>query len=260
MAALPTVVSFWRGPVTWIERLCVASMRAPGHRVEVFSYEPEALSRVGLECEVRDARDVIAPPDDIPSHNLGTLTAEAVLSDVFRLALLKQERGLWCDMDCLFIRQVDFDGEIFGWERPGSIANGVLRLSAQSPALNEFIRFSQKRPIVCPWWSLEKAMRMRAHYWLTRTSTLPRGAPPFGPRALTYFLEKHGRLDAALAREVFYPVHYSKAGDLVDPADPVTPILTERSRIVHLWHSLLFRIPYPPPTSFLGKQIKRYGL
>lgn len=93
MKTLPTVVSFWRGPVTWIERLSVASMLEVGHRVEVFSYEPESLSSSGLGCEVHDAREIIPIPDDILPRDRGT-TAEAVLSDVFRLHLMRQERGL----------------------------------------------------------------------------------------------------------------------------------------------------------------------
>lgn len=258
MSTLPTVVSFWRGPVTWIERLCVASMLEVGHRVEVFSYEPESLSKAGLECEIRDAWEVLPAPDDILPRNRGT-TAEAVLSDVFRLHLMKQERGLWSDMDCLFLRPVDFQGEIFAWQTPDLIANGVLRLSADNPALDDYIAFTQKRPVICPWWTFEKAVRMRVRYALTGTSTPPTEGP-FGPRALTYFLEKHSCQDAALNPDVFYSVPATRAADTLDPIDPVSSILSEETRIVHLWRGQLSKLPPPPPSSFVGKHLKRLSI
>lgn len=162
-------------------------------------------------------------------------------------------------MDCLFLRPVDFEGEIFGWEKSHLIGNSVLKLSKTNPALSDLINFTRKRPVICPWWTFEKALRMRARYALTRTSTPPTEGP-FGPRALTYFLHKHERHNAGLSPDVFYPVPATSAADALDPTDPVSPILSDETRIVHLWRGQLSKLPAPSPSSFLGQHIKRLGI
>ena len=57
MSNLPTIVSFWHGPMSWLEALSIASFRRQGHRVEVYSYDPvEGLPEGAI---ARDAAEVL---------------------------------------------------------------------------------------------------------------------------------------------------------------------------------------------------------
>jgi hypothetical protein len=53
------LLSFWEGSVTWLERLCVASMIQHNHPVAIYTYDPDALKKYNSGAEIRDAREVI---------------------------------------------------------------------------------------------------------------------------------------------------------------------------------------------------------
>ena len=54
------LLSFWEGPVTWVERLCVASMLQQGHELTIYTFDPEALSRCNLGADIRHVSEVLS--------------------------------------------------------------------------------------------------------------------------------------------------------------------------------------------------------
>ena len=87
------LVSYWDGPVKWLERLCVRSMREAGHPVILFGHDVAALEREGLGAsEIHDAREILA--EDHPANRYrrpyeGTDVAEKAMQ-----AYLDWEYGL----------------------------------------------------------------------------------------------------------------------------------------------------------------------
>src|SRR5690606_23287673 len=77
---LPTIVSFWHGPMSWLEALCIAAFHRHGHRVEVFAFDPvEGLPTTAVW---RDAAELMPREDLVFYKGKGT---PAVFSDRFRL-------------------------------------------------------------------------------------------------------------------------------------------------------------------------------
>ena len=87
---LPTIVSFWHGPLSWLEILCITSFVRQGHKVEVYSYEPITALPAGAEW--RDATTVLPQEKLVFYKGRGT---PGVFSDHFRYAALKAGLGQW---------------------------------------------------------------------------------------------------------------------------------------------------------------------
>ena len=79
---------------------------------------------------------------------------------------------------------------------------------------------------------------------------------------LTYLAKKYGVSKLAKERSVFYPVRHRQAKLFCGPPEPVESQLTNETRAVHLWHSVLNREARvsPPPGSYLEAACRHYRL
>ncbi len=252
--------SFWTGPITWMERLCVASARRVGHTLTVFSYDPAPLREAGLGVSVADARDVYICDDGLSDLRQ---SRPDYFSDHFRLEGMARGLGTWVDLDVVFLTPLPDTPYLFGWENDEVIGSAVLRIPAGSDLLDSYLAYCRQRPIrpAPPWWPATR----RIVHTLKYHSNKWRGRKParllYGPVALTHFVREHGLLEMAVPPEVIYPV--SRAQLFYDPVDRVGGLLTPRTAVVHLWHRYFVEyhgMADPPPTSWIGKKCREYGL
>lgn len=244
-------VSFWRGPIGWMERLCIQSMLRHGARLSVYSYEPLGLP-AGVEA--RDARVII--PEGTPSHALINEQV-AAFADVFRYQLMRRGLGIWVDLDLYFLRPLGLTGPyIFGWEKVDRVNNAVLLMPSDCPVLGDLIAFCERRPVLAPWWRRKHIWRQRLAIAVGRPLPLSRfPKAQFGPKALTYFLGQQGILDKALPQATFYPVAPQDHAVLLGPSAVVERLIDARTIAVHLWSSDIKRRlagRMPPPDSYIG--------
>ncbi|MBU1305902.1 MAG: hypothetical protein KKF33_10320, partial [Alphaproteobacteria bacterium] len=87
---LPTIVSFWHGPMSWLERLSIASFHRAGHQVEVYGFDP--IDGLPTEAIARNAADVLPRETLVFYKGKGT---PGVFSDYFRMMALRQGRGVY---------------------------------------------------------------------------------------------------------------------------------------------------------------------
>ncbi len=259
---LAQIVSFWSGPVSYLERTCAASMRAQGHPVTIYSYTPALIEAAKLDADVRDARTILALNDEIARI---AAAKPAIVADLFRLALMQQGAGVWLDLDIVQIAPLPRpSGPLFAVEgTKGKINNAALYLPKDSPLLAEMMRFTAARPVMAPWWTGRRWLKHSAAQWIGRP------IPPescqwgvFGPKALTWFADQNGLRGHALGPETFYPVAWDDRADLVDDVD-VAGRFTEKSIGVHLWANGLRKLIAEKgihPASFLAKTAQRYGI
>jgi hypothetical protein len=81
--------SFWSGgELSFIERLCLASMLEFGHDVDVYSYDPSLKLPPGVT--LMPAEDIL--PD--PPASLIHARKWALISNIFRYAGLKRSAGI----------------------------------------------------------------------------------------------------------------------------------------------------------------------
>lgn len=264
MTALPVIASFWHGPLSWLEKVSIASFVRHGHPVHVYSYEPQGELPAGAEW--KDAEDVL--PRDRMFFYKGHGTPGA-FSDLFRMNLMRQERGIWADCDVYCVRPIDDLGPyIFSWERPGSINGAVLRIPSDAPLLDDLLSIFDldNRPLLEPHLPLGRRLEVAARRLLGDPVTpayMQYGAT--GPFALTHFVPKHGLIDKVLPSTVFYPVPYAGIPALMTAGSDLKDVIKPDTHGVHIWRSQLTRrgrsdIATPEKGSALAGLIEEAGL
>lgn len=253
--------SFWFGDrLGYIEQLTLLSARALGHHFTLYSYRPEALRGIPPGVEIRDANEIV-PEQKLIRFFGGNFAALG--SDFFRYALMAKDLGYWVDLDVCFLKRFDFDDEyVFGWQRPRSINNAILRLPARSPIVTELCEFP-KANWLPPFFGPGRTL---LYYWtrLMKGDVNPEDLAwgTFGPLLLTYLAKKHNLEERAQERSVFYPVRLADARALFGPASVVEKMLTPQTRAVHLWRARMadFAKAPPPAGSYIEVLCRQHGI
>ena len=264
MSDLPTIVSFWHGPMSWLEALSIASFRRHGHRVEVYSYDPiPSLPDGAIAC---DAADVL--PRDMLVFYKGRGTP-GVFSDYFRMTALRQSRGVYADLDVYCVRPIVGPPDyLMAYERPGSVNGAVLHIPADAPLLDDLMSiFTQtERPMIephlPPFRRMEVAIRRLFGEKIT-PEHMQYGAT--GPMALTYYVQQRDLTGNVLPSTALYPIPYEDIPALMQPGSSVDPAIMPETLAVHLWRSQLTRrgradMPVPPPGSAMAELCTREGI
>jgi len=261
---LPTIVTFWHGPISWLERLCATSFVRQGHTVEVYAYE-----RVeGLPDGVvwRDAAEILPRDKLVFYKGRGT---PGVFSDYFRMSLLKAERGIWADLDVFCVRPIANPPDyLMGWEREGSVNGAVLRLPAQSELLDRLLAVftEEKRPLLEPHLPIGRRLEVAARRLLGQAvppEYMQYGAT--GPFALTHYAKALGLTNQVQPREVFYPVRYEQIPLLMQAGSRLEQYIARETLAVHIWRSQITNrgraeMPAPAADSALGLVCAKLGI
>jgi len=257
------LVSFWDGPVSWVERLCAASMVQHGHPLTIFTYDPDALAQYDFSAQIRDAREVVPETDFAQRYRAAG--RYAMFSNLFRLHLQRQQKGIWVDLDCYMVKPLMPESDyVFGLQSEKKLNGAVLGLPPDSPMTNAYLAAITADPMHTPWAPIMRRLRREGEILLGRSQPDVSAKTKIGPGALTYFARKHGVLDHALPKDAFYAIPPNAAGLLADPADPVSDRLNSDTVIVHVWNTKLRKLGLlektPPPSSYLGKACEQYDI
>lgn len=217
-------VYFWTGPrFTLLEYLSVLSTahHTTFDAIEIFYDETtapdnafwhglDALERVHKRpaarlLEAYFAEHVGAPPAAVANRR--------VTSDVFRYCHLHRHGGTWLDFDTFQVRDVrsltDARPFLAGWERPDSVAIGVLSFPPEHPVLAAML----------------EALRRRL--FDPGDQTVWRVGPPL----FTEVIERLGLAHAVLPEPYFYPLPW-QAREAVLVSDYPVPAETHS---IHVW-------------------------
>ena len=233
--SLPTIVTFWHGPVSWLERLSAASFVRQGHKVDVYSYED--IDGLPDGVRVIDAATMLPRDGLVFYKGVGT---PAVFSDRFRLGLMAAGRGIWADLDVICLRPIaDMPDHILGYERPGSINSAVLRVPANSPLIEAMLSIFEGsgRPLLEPHLPIGRRLEVAGKRLLgmkVPPEYMQYGAT--GPFALTHYVRKLG-IGPIQPQEVFYPVPYERVGSLMRAGSTLEGYVTPMTLAVHVWRS-----------------------
>lgn len=245
MSNLPTINAFWAGPrMGRMHAACLQSFARQGHRVVLHTYSPPPED-APQGVEIADANVFLNSEKIIRHRASGSL---ALASDLFRYEMMAAGAGIYVDCDCYCVRPLDDADYIFGWESDFLIANGVMRLPADSELLVMLRSIGSTRSFIPPWAkpSRQRRYQLRAKLgWPVPLSNMKLGTT--GPDALTHYVKKLGLTDMASPIDIFYPVSYYQSSLLYDPGASLANLVTPRTRIVHLWNELLRKNKSSPP-------------
>lgn len=264
MTDLPTIFSFWYGPMSWLEALSIASFTRRGHRVEVYSYDP--IEGLPPEAQPRNAADVVPRERLVFYKGRGT---PGVFSDLFRLTGLRQRRGIYADLDVYCVRPlVEIPDYLMAYERPGSVNGAVLHIPGDAPLLDDLLSIFAPgpRPLFEPHLPLGRRLEVAAR------RVLGQNVPPefmqygaTGPMALTHYVKRRGLEDRVLPASSLYPIPYEGIPALMQPGSSVDPAIRADTLAIHLWRSQLTRrgragMPLPPPGSAMAELCRQEGI
>ncbi|SLN12968.1 hypothetical protein TRL7639_00153 [Falsiruegeria litorea R37] len=255
---LPPVASLWvGGELNWLHKLCLASYAYRGHEVVLFFMADTAPS---VPPGVRTA-----PITDIwdPAPAGHADAPASMLSDLFRLHLLKKTDMVWIDTDMLAVRPMPTADYHFGFEPTGSINGAVLRLPKASKALNKLLEWFDDPEWITPWLGEKdqaEIAKAPPGKRLLRAFELRR--PAVGPRALAYTLRKCGELKHAQKPDVFYPLRGVMTDVLFSGHCHQDNWLTENTLAVHLYDSMVrlyHKRHRPQKHSFIARTAHQIG-
>ena len=262
--SLPTIFSFWHGPLSWLERLSIRSFTRLGHRVEVYSFDP--IPDLPAEATQRDAREVIGEDRLMFYKGRGT---PGVFSDLFRLTGLRQGRGVYADLDVYCVRPIAGPPPyLMAYERPGSVNGAVLHIPADAPLLDDLLGIfaAGPRPLLEPHLPPFRRWEVAFKRLLGREVTpefMQYGAT--GPMALTHYVARRGLSEKVLPSSALYPIPYEGIPTLMLAGSSTDSAITDDTLAIHLWRSQLTRrgrtgIALPAPGSALAELCRREGV
>jgi len=231
----PDIVTFWRGPLDRLRKLCLRSQVAAGHKVTVYSFDPlpdlpDGVASADAECVLPYAfSEKLRPPQPDGSWRDWTTLQ---YSDFFRMRLMAQGAGLWLDADVLLLRPIDIDPAkpYFAWERPRMLGNSVLYLPSDAPIVLAFEELMEQEELTPNW----LALRHRLVFALKRLRDGSQRLSDvriaiYGPAALTALARRGGEIEHALPKQSFYAVH-SEPKLFFEPTD-CSRLITDREVI-----------------------------
>ena len=251
--------TYWDGPISWLERLCIQSMLDAGNTLTIYSYDPDSLAKNNLHSDIRDARDIV--PEN--SDNFSFRTA---FSNFFRLVGQIQCLGTWVDLDCYFLKKIEAGNEYyFGWASDRKLNGAVLRLPPDSEMAKDYLAGNTRVPLSLPWATFRRRLLRDVEILFGRKLPKSDRLTNFGPKALTYYAKRHNKLHLAQPIDVFYPVPSKQALALTDKDDGTAKrMITTNTLILHAWHTRLKKNnqlgELPHPSSYLGNALKKHNI
>lgn len=234
--------TFWHGPaMTAMEKACLSSFAARGHKVYVYSYQD--LSGLPEGVERRDARDVVEEKY-LNAYIVKGRSSIAHFSDLFRLALMQHDRTFWIDADMVLLpRTFDWDlsNRLMAKEEDAKICAGILYIPQTDPALSTLVENC-------------KARTGEIQYSATNIDLY------FGT------LGRDNVLNAAPTPDVFYPVHFDEFWKVFLPEyRDECMALSRNAYTLHLWNNLveqagIWKEFAPPKGSYLDYVFEQAGV
>ncbi len=232
--------SFWhKGPLSPYEHLCLKSFISKGHDLTLYCYE---RIEAPMHVRVEDAAAIL-PEEQVFFYQRGRGAGSvAGFSNWFRYKLLHDFGGWWTDTDVICLSEVVPESSLcFAYQDESTLNCALLKipvghhlsitLLGEAIALGRNVQWGQ-----C------------------------------GPHLLTRIVRELCLGDWALPPQALYPLHYSRATDLLDPQmrDRVAEA-TRRSYFIHLWNEMLCRARVskharPPTGSYLWEKFNEHGI
>jgi hypothetical protein len=195
------------------ERFCLKSFLDHGYEVDLYTYDENLAVPAGVR--ICDAAE-FAGKDEVfvyQAEGFGK-GSPSPFSNFFRYKLLAEKGGWWIDSD-------------------------VVCLSDRIPAVNEFFARQDDESVNGAILYFERGHPAMAQC-LAHTITLGRDVKwgDTGPLLLTRVLQECGCLERAVPASACYPVHYTRALDVLRPSSAaVLRSKIESSLFLHLWNA-----------------------
>ncbi len=253
-----------RGPLSFLEQLCLVSFRDAGHHVVLYTYDEVTGIPDGIET--RDANEVLPETGFLVHERTGS---PALHSDLFRYRMLeKGDKIIWADTDAYCVKPFETKtGHFFGWESPKHINGGVLGLPPESEALGQLLEFTRDEFAIPPWYAQEEQDRLQA----LKDAGTPVHAGEmswgvWGPHAVTHFLHETGEDKYAFPTTGLYPFSFKDRNLMLRRGFDTSEHITDDTYSIHFYGRRMRRRieekegGIPKRWSLIGKLLNQHGI
>lgn len=220
------IASFWHsGPLRNLDAVCVASWVKLGFEVDIYRFG--AISGLPDGVVELDANEVLSADwmDRInPILHPERRARQQMMnySDLFRVALMQQGRGLWLDTDVFLFRpfSVDPARPFFAWEDWHRIGSPVFYIPQGHEMLADYARVYDS-PNLMPHWLGFRRRVLKPLIWRLQGkafSPADLGLTIYGNDAFTRLARKHRLTGNALEKRSFYAWNAAETMRFYDPA------------------------------------------
>jgi hypothetical protein len=237
---LSDVHMFWHGPwLSRVERLCLTSFLACGHRVLLYVYE--APSGVPDGVQLRDARELI-PRDQLYVHSqTGSL---ALFADYFRFRVLQAHGGIYADTDVVCLKPLTYaQDEIYGWQNSDLINVAILGLPPGHPLASWMARVCEEPNRFLPYDDARARLRKLRRRWLQGNQRGNVRWGEVGPYGFTDAARHFGQTQRALPVDEFYAVPFEEWQRVFSGEPTDWSAVLSHSTALHLWNEMMRRDP-----------------
>ncbi|EJB1795587.1 TPA: hypothetical protein ACPVX8_002903 [Vibrio parahaemolyticus] len=243
---LPEIKTLWiGGDLSRLERVCLASFIANGHKVTLYTYGD--VGNIPKGVDIDDANKIL---DESKVFQYGKATGSgkgsyAGFANYFRYKMLyENENTYWVDTDVICLKPFPKIQEIiFGEESPEFINNAIIGTEKKYNHLFlELCEYCENPFVIQKWdsWKIVLKKIYGRYYGGSHTDYIPWGLT--GPKALTGFVKKLDLDSYTNDSRTFYPIPSSDWEAIFYPDNTE---LLERdlkdSFGLHLWNEHLRR-------------------
>lgn len=216
-----------------VQAACLRSFLKHGFEVVLHSFQdiddaPEGVTRF-------DAHQLMDEKEIFIHKKSGRF---AICSDVYRLRILKNNLGLYCDCDMFCLKPFQIEPYMMGLDNDAVVNTAVLNLPQNSDLLKKLLENSENPRFVPHWIPARRRAKILLRSFLFREPThrhLPWGV--IGPYALTRFVEELGFEDRVKPIDQYYPLSGEHLSLLHEKGLRLADITTPRSQMLHLFNS-----------------------
>lgn len=238
MNHLPEIHALWIGnQLGAISASCLASFIKRGHSVYLHSYQNIIDLPIGVN--LLNANEII-PENQIIRHK--KTGSYALFSDIYRYQLLKKRSGIVyvdCDVYCIKPIILPAHGYLFGYETNDSINGAILAMPSDGELLSQLITATQNPTFE---WITPKSRQMRYQLLFKLFGFEHMTWGTVGPKSLTYFIQKLNLNDWVQDFNVFYPIHFGRLNQLLNPYLNIQDLVNQNTIAIHLYNEYLKKL------------------
>ncbi len=219
------ICAFWHGPeLRPIDRLCLTSMVLTGQTVDLYSYGRIKNLPDGLH--LRDAREIVPEPL-LENVNTGKWML-CQFSDIFRVALMKHQRGVWLDTDIYLTKQFHPRPEkhFLAWENRHRFGVSALYFPPNSPIIRDFDDYLESHASIPPWLGFRRRVLRPLLHRVKGIESVPAnlGITIFANDGISRLFRKHGLAHTAAPKGTFYYWNGKSASRVYNPEYGLEPL------------------------------------
>ncbi|UXN07442.1 hypothetical protein [Bartonella sp. HY761] len=257
------ICTFWYGEkLRYIDQLCLASMVQTGQHVKLYAHNH--VEGVPEGVELCDAEPILplsllykldpSFPSFKPSRSI------VQFSDIFRVMLMKYQKGVWLDTDIYLVKQFHPNpNEVWlASDNARRVGVSALYLPPDNPIIAEFENYINGTNLVPSWLGFKKRVWLPFLLKLKNEPVQPNhlGITIFGNDGISRLAKKYHFFDKAKPRESFYYWSGRDAEKIFDPAFGIEPTLNKDFIGFHIHKKAKTEQP-PIEGSFFDWAIKR---